>query len=288
MGVSDGNFVLGTTVAFGRGYFINPGQERVVRLEPSPNDPLEFNRFQNGRLVIGEHSLQVVTNGVDQVKVINNGTESVYIQSGFQFQLYDDDDMDNQDGLLLDGDTGEDVPTLARTYIEDSDNEFLNRFAPAYIRPTYDLGEPNDATIFAANVAAETNQAMIDLYDFDQIGTEASPSFWTVYVLSAYQFTRERDDDPEEEMESVARVDNTFFTMGEYRGLGLMVFLESNGPGDCTAPSDAPEYCNIQASLIHEVGHRLDADHFDFGVMADLTTYFTPDSLNRMRNKDYP
>lgn len=132
-------------------------------------------------MVSGANSFRAIRNTTDTITLISAGRAGV--NQGQLFQLFDDDDFNNDDGTNVDGDTGEDIPMLQHTYLEDSDDPALNRFAPAYIRPKYDIGDNNDATIFAPNVAMDDNRSLRDLFDFDQVATEASQDFWTVCVL---------------------------------------------------------------------------------------------------------
>lgn len=181
-----------------------------------------------------------------------------------------------------------------RTYMEDSDDPALNRLAQGYIRPIYDVGDNNQSTIFFSNVAAQTNNAIRDLYDFDQLSTEAQIDFWTIYLLSGYQYTVGRDEDPEVEFTNsvVGVADGEPDGTGIFRGQGVVVFLEANGPKECPASGNQPplpaEYCNISSTKLHEIGHQMGADHGEGGVMDDLTTFFSNISLAIIRSRDYP
>ena len=57
------------------------------------------------------------------------------------FTLWDDDDFNSNATIYTqkNGDNGEDVPQPNFGWMQNSDNSALNKFAPAYIRPTYDL-----------------------------------------------------------------------------------------------------------------------------------------------------
>ncbi len=252
-------------------------------------------------MTTGSTSLKVLGNTsstatVKTVTVKYTGGQAFYsIPANGLFALYDDDDFNSNDGTGLLGDIGEDIPTLTRTYLEDSDDVELNRLGPAYTRPKYDIGDNNDNTIFFLNVTTPSNAALRDMYDFDQIATENKVDFWTVYLLSAYQPPIQFDEDPESEYdESVAGRADGEEVFGIFRGQGAIVFLEVNGAKECPAvgsqPPSAAEYCNINATKLHEISHRFGTEDNanEGGVVDSLTTYFSPTSLAIIRNADYP
>ncbi len=262
---------------------------------------LEPNRFENGRLVITRTNAAGITAQIGDRRITSNTASSVTfinnlrlsVQNGDNFTLYDDDDMDNLDGTNLHGDIGEDVPMLDRTYLEDSDDPNLNHFVPAYIIPKYDVGNNNNSVTFVLNTATDDNQGIRNLFEFNQIATEANQNFWTVYLLSAYQHTTDQDEDPESEFQdTTVGIADGANVNGIWRGQGAVVFLEANGPKECpstsTQPPLPPEFCNIDSTKVHEIGHRLGADHGQGGVMDDLTTNFSSVSIAVIRNFDYP
>jgi hypothetical protein len=272
MGPTDGNFILGSIPV---GFKISPNQTRTVTLNPSPNNLLETDRFENGRLAVGIRSLQVESNTATTVTVRNTTSAAFTIGSNVQFQLYDDDDYDNGDNTLVDGDHGENIPMPPTDLLaEESDDPTMNIFAPAYIWPVYDIGDDNDNSVFASNVAADAGQAIRDLFDFDQVATEASTEFWTAYLLGAYQYTLEYDNDPETEPQYVGITD-------QLNGQGSVVFLESNGVKECFG---SIEFCSIPGTSAHEIGHLLNADEGDGGIMDSVSLIFSPTSINKIRS----
>ena len=296
MGASGGNYVLGTIPV---GERISGNGTTTITINPSPANPLEINRFENGRLyVVSGNSFDVISNTADTLTVRNRSSSTVRIPDNIQFQLYDDDDFDNDNGTLVYGDTGEDIPMLERNYLDDSDDPSLNRFAPAYIRPRYDIGDNNNTTVFATNVATDDNEGLRILFDFDQMATEASQSFWTVYLLSGYQHVAIEDGDPTDDDGNGVFDDHTAGitdrepdTQGIRRGRAGIVFLETNGFKECFSIPPFPTqsvFCNIYATKIHEIGHLFGAEHTDMGVMSDSSTEFSPISINAIRRRNHP
>jgi hypothetical protein len=298
MGPAQQNFIAGTIPGKWK---LNPGDIATITLNPSPSADLEPNRFEGGRLVVGDVSLPVTCNIANNVncntefavRVQNTGSTSVSIPSNSQFQLYDDDDFNNNDGANVDGDTrplpGEDIPMPNICLIQGAnmptwsncstqgnpDDPNTNILAPAYIHPVYDIGDNNEYTVFSANVSANTGPAIRDLFDFDQIATEASTDFWTAYLLGGYQHTIDADDDPESG-DGAGQVGVT----DAQNGVGSIIFMETNGPKECTL---SPIFCNIAATTAHELGHLLNAFEGDGGIMDDESLSFSPTSLAKIR-----
>lgn len=297
---ADGNFILGVIPT---GFRIAPNQTREVAVNPSPADPLEVDRFENGRLTVGPNSLRVLSNTATAITVRNATSAAVSVLDSQQFQLFDDDDFNGDDGPApgdgtLDGDLGlgEDIPFLQHDWLEDSDDRQLNRLADAYVRPKYDIGDNNDATIFFPNVAANDVASLRDLYDFDQISTESDAGFWTVYLLSAYQYVIGEDEDPNNEDPNgngqmddltVGVTDRIPDVMGIRRGYGAVVFFESSSLSECVADHGA-DFCNLNDTKVHEIGHQLNAEHGDGGIMDGLTVYYSPMSIRSIRGRNYP
>lgn len=275
MGASQGNFVLGTIP---NGFQINGGQEMEITVNPSPNNPLEPDRFENGRLAVGR-SLFILRNTTSTVTVLNTGSKLISVPGNSQFQLYDDDDFNATDGINKDGDTYEDIPKPPTSFLTaNGDDQNVNVLAPAYIHPVYDIGDNNDYTVFAANVSADTPQAVRDLFDFDQVATEASTEFWTVYLLGGYQYTIARDGDPVIELPDVGITD-------VQNGRGSIVFMETNGLTECTID---PDICNIADTAAHEIGHLLNANEGDGGIMDRIGHNFSSSSLKKIRDITHP
>ncbi len=198
------------------------------------------------------------------------------------FTLYDDDDFNRDDGANKDGDEGEDLPAPDISLIQDSDDPAQNVYAPAYVRPTYDLGG-DDSVPFVLNVATDDAAGVIATYAFDNVGTEADPDFWTVYLLGAYQYVVERDADGRNESATLGIVD-------DINGLGANVFAES------LAEFAPKPLCTSATTAAHEVGHLFFGSHgrhgFDGGLMdqcGDRTSLsFTAATLAKIRSVLHP
>ncbi|MGI8786229.1 MAG: hypothetical protein ACR2HG_00525 [Pyrinomonadaceae bacterium] len=176
MGVAQGNFVVGNFIESARIGAFNT--EVLVS-----NSDLEINRFENGRLVSGSRSFRIVSNSDNSVtiRVLNGG--AARINEGEIFTLYDDDDFN--DSGTLDGDTGEDIPEPDTNLLTaNSDDSATNVFAPAYVRPVYDVVDPRDNNYFQANTFGDFETDLRPLFvDWDSASTNTGAianKFWTV------------------------------------------------------------------------------------------------------------
>lgn len=271
-----GNFFEGSLLE--PTFKLDPNESKEVSINTLT---LELNRFENGRLSIlapGSISLHVESNTQSTVRVKNTTSSTITIGDYADFRMYDDDDFNNNDGVLVDGDEGGEIENIPRPptslLTQNSDDPNANVLAPAYIWPVYDIGDNNDYTDFAANVAADTDVAVRALFDFDQVATEASTDFWTAYLLGGYQDTLATDDDPETEEEYLGVTD-------VLNGQGSIVFFEPNGVKDC---SGTTVYCSIPGTAAHEIGHLLSAQDGDGGIMDSVSLTFSPTSINRIRS----
>ncbi|MGI8811442.1 MAG: hypothetical protein ACR2IH_02805 [Pyrinomonadaceae bacterium] len=219
---------------------------------------------------------------------MNSNQQSVGILANATFQLFDDDDFNDNDGTLLDGDGGnENVPMPDTSLLtQDSDDPATNVFAPAYIHPRYDIGDNNDNVAFSGNYATARPADIQNQYDFDQRATQASSSFWTVYILGAYQFTTPLDGDPYTEDTFYGYVDNVF-PLAE----GASIFLETNRSKEYP-PDWASRPVGQRYTVAHEVGHLFNGSHAQPGLMkttADRSSgSFGPLTLARIRDTEHP
>jgi hypothetical protein len=225
---------------------------------------LEGQRFRGGLLKIsGAGSFFVLDNDVASVTVdavLDNAAVA-----GRTFVLVDDDDHNGDDGLLqLDGDQGEDVrmPDLSAMAdaVDDGvcNGSGLNPFGAAYVCPAFDVGDDNDYVAFLPN--SPPPPAVIATYDFDAIGTEQDPSFWTIYMIGAYQPEPERDVDPGAERFTLGRVD-------DINGVGASIFLETIADAERTRGTVVLG-CSNALTVVHEIGHLLNGRHPEGGLMA--------------------
>jgi len=219
--------------------------------------------------------------------------------------LYDDDDFNDNDGAVLDGDSGsnedvsepdiglltsDDVPCLN---VFDANN--CNVFVSAYIRPVFDLSGSHENIPFYSNVSS-TSLASIRTSYFQNRAWQASTDFWTIYLLGAYQFEKSRDGDPEYEGSIFGFKDGP----GTNDGEGATIFNEVGRPTEyehlnTINPIDwRLRPINRRFTIAHEVGHLFGGEHDDYnpgttnaGVMEDslsrTSPLFTDTTINKIR-----
>jgi hypothetical protein len=304
MGNVSGNNVTGTFPANVR---VSSGQRT---LSVTTTNPLEVNRFENGRMVIVSGSItrsltvidatpSVDANTANTVTVLNTlGTFN--ITGGDTFTLYDDDDFNDDDGTTLDGDNGEDVSepiTGISLLTANSDNPTDNILAPAYIRPVYDITDTQDNSSFTLNstslAPADTRRLFVDQ---DLTTTNTDAGFWTVYVLYAYQGPLDVDQDPmivlrQSEPGLFGIVDGIPNVLPE--GSGALIFMELHNRREITGYPGPPSLQSVANTVGHEVGHLVGGEHFDGGIMTDASgtmtsAQFTDITLAKIRRITHP
>lgn len=260
------------------------------------NTTMDIGRFQNGRFVAGGTSLKVTANTTDTIFVQNNNASTFFVPATTQFQLYDDDDFNDNDGATLIGDIGEDIPLRDSdlNLVRASDDQTINVFAPVYIRPVYDVDDPSDNGFFQRNASGLTQADTRDLFvDRDLTNTNTDVEFWTVYVLGAYQTARSEDNDPDFESQTSPRfgqADGIPTTMlGD--GSGVAIFQEAHGSKEIVNyPNDPanPSLRCVATTVAHEIGHLLSGQHGDGSLMSDgagfiTSNQFSPTTIRRIR-----
>jgi hypothetical protein len=244
----------------------------------------DYRRFETGRISIdgGVGSFPVVDSGSSTVTV--EGVVADSDATGKHFTIVDDDDFNDDDGSQLDGDIDEDVPAPHLDLVLESDKSTENVFAPAYVRPTYDLSNDTPEVPFVLNFEGDAkNPTDTAHYKFDNQKTEKDPAFWTVYLLGAYQYTTDEDGDGDR-----------ITTWGSSDGslLGASVFLEVGRPLETLRYKDNPSV-NPAATTAHELGHSFQRDHSTDGSLMCSPRYrkntsFSDETLNNIRNAMYP
>lgn len=271
--IRQANFVPGkneTILIIDQGYWPNQ----------TDNPWADEDRFINGQILI---------DGVGRfgVKEVNSPRIVVYgkvereTAKDKSFKLYDDDDFNHDDDLAKDGDYLEDVASSKLLeLLQESDDPDNNVFAPAFIRPKYDIGDNNSHVPFFLN---SPEQSLItSTYDFDYMSNEANNEFWTVYLLGAYQYIATEDNDPDTEGATAGIVD-------DINGIGANVFLES-----CQEYSFLSEkFFGVIAA--HEIGHLFNGKHTDVDAsntaalmsiidgQSPIILYFNDITLNKIR-----
>jgi hypothetical protein len=281
MGNVSGNLVSGAV----------PNEVRVRRNETAIvalNNTLEVNRFENGRFVLGGPSLEVLSNTANTITVRNNNQPTVYAPANSQFQLYDDDDFNDNNGTNLDGDIGEDVTEPSRNLLtQGSDDLNTNVLAPIYIRPVYDVVDNTDNSYFLANaigdLPSDTQQLFIDR---DLTTTNIDVEFWTVYVLGSYQHTTIEDNDPATEAQTFGIADGIPHFVGD--GSGVLIHLEAHNSTEILDYPASASLRNTSTTVAHEIGHLLSGRHGDGGIMTNgfgqiTSAQFSPTTVRRIR-----
>lgn len=319
MGQSDGNFVVGTITTTTR---MRSHETVTLPLTPSPANPLEVNRFEGGRIVINGRSYPVTCNlangdtcnTASSVTVNNPFGQLFTFFAGTQFQLYDDDDFNDNNGTLMDGDTGEDIlgpdeilPTSGMSLLTaGSDLESTNVFAPAYVRPVYDIVNSRNNCVFQANELSDNAVDLRPLFTqcWDSSSTNTDPQFWSVLVFGAYQHTTAEDGDPSNEPDGTTYgiVDAITTVSGginnDREGSGASIFMEVHRPRETpTYNSNPQDVTSLSNTVAHEVAHLFSCEHGEGELMGDIlpdgslnitSSHFSPASIRKIRVLMHP
>ena len=158
-------------------------------------------------------------------------------------------------------------------------SDLQRAFRPSYVTVLFDLANPTTNAPFVLNFADDNTGTLTAAYRFDNVGTEASTNFWTVYALGAFQLTTDSDADPNNE-------GGTFGIVDDFIGQGCLIFGEVMREYPVTASVSEP------FTVSHEIGHLFDGRHEDLGLMQQSSTRtntdFTPITLNRIRTIAHP
>lgn len=271
MGAVAGNRITGTIT---RAQYKKRDNQTVFTL--SATLPDDATRFLGVPIAIaGVGSLPIVAYTRQTVTVAGAVGGS---PTGKAFTLVDDDDFNLDDGANPDGDQGEDPPAPDLSLIQNSDDPASNVFAPAYVRPVYDL--PGEGAVSFVLNEPGYGSMLLPTYNFNAIGSEADSNFWTIYLIGAYQPAIAEDGDGE---------NNVFLGIVDSRlgdGQGANVFFESlkevgTGP-----------FISNAATTAHEVGHLFTGDHTDLGLMSQsgsrISLSFSDVTLDRIRSLVHP
>lgn len=291
MGPVTGNYVSGSVSSVVTGFSTSTAN---LTIDPYFSTAFTDRRFFGGRVVFFQEdvigsgiSFDVLSNTTARIRVAGSLPESMV---GWRFRIYDDDDMNANDSGMLDGDNGEDVPPPNTLWMQDSADIEKNRFAAAYIQPTYDLPGYDASLPFYLNIPqADTSQPYPTDYEyhsiqkFDNIAIRSDTEFWVVYLINAYQTPRHNDGDSHSEYAGISspRINAVMFQESEIDAYGHLMRQTSD-----------PSYVysnDMRYTPVHEVGHLFDAQHDDGGFMGKTGRgYFSDLSLAKIRARERP
>ena len=128
----------------------------------------------------------------------------------------------------------------------------------------------------------DTIQSVNDALHFDNVMLNAREDFWTINLLSGYQYVLSQDGDPITETNAMQ---TTRGASDGQKGTGSIVFLEVHSAHECF---DGAVVCDVATTKVHEIGHLLNANHDQGGVMDNISINFSDTSLNEIRKITRP
>lgn len=166
-----------------------------------------------------------------------------------------------------------------------------NVFAPAYVRPVYDIVDSRDNCLFQANTSGLDPADLRPLFRqcWDSGDSNTDSEFWYALVFGAYQHTVARDCDPSTDACTQGRVDVITDVTGDLEGSGALIFMEPHRTREIPTYNPNPQDVTSLANTVaHEVGHLFSCEHGELGLMGDgngqvLSSQFTPGSIRRIR-----
>ena len=271
-------------------------------------DLVDRDQLQGGTFKTGERLLHIVRNG-DSSVTVNNPSEFEIVQ-GQSFLAYDDDDFNDNDGLVPKGDEGETVTMpgvllmlepLDSECVPASDPSPCNVLAPAYIRPVYDLGG-NDFVPFYKYLNDDDRNSLFGTWFFNR-DHEGRENFWVIYLLTAYQPDQYYNNDPDRLLFGTP---DRIRTSSDHRG--AVLFLELNRAREYDymdlENEGIPSWQNRPVSRRHEFarevgvmfgGRPTDADgepdnakSLMAGAEIRMRSVFGETTLTRIRDTKFP
>lgn len=269
----------------------------ALSTSPANAAAIASGRFKNGRIYLYS---ELPNSPAASFFVYQTSSTSVWVAGvvpqifiGSQFSLFDDDDFNGNDTAdTWHGDNGDDIPQPNTGWMQDSDDPALNKFAAAYIRPTYDLTGNDNNLPFVANVpkADLTSQYPTDaefasLGKFDNIAHRTDSQFWIVYLLEAYQTDAQEDFDPSDDATSHHWTGYLGICVPSYGGFIFPEnFSDSYGHHLYTeTDSHYVFYDDLRYASPHETSHLLNTENDDGGFMSFTNDVFSNVSLDHMR-----
>jgi hypothetical protein len=173
---------------------------------------------------------------------------------------------------LVDDDAATHPFNVDTSLMQDSDSASQNLFAPAYIKPVYDLGSGSRQAGFNRNVEDDLNEIQDQLAG----GREKASTneYWVAYIQGAFQGptvpTPDRSADADPNIEGGIGGATPTYDVNPPSDLrqGSLIFVETIR--DRKAVLTAAGLClginSLAQSVVHEVGHQFGLDE-DGGIM---------------------
>lgn len=300
--VGNSNRAIGTIASIAQTTCPTPPGTCVVSTVYVISGTLDEGRFQGGRIQIGSQSFRVSANGFNSsvgshiIILDGNPSGSQAVSVPVNFTIYDDDDFNDNDGTNMTGDSGENVTPPPHSLVENTDTPCpdsqsannCNVFAPAYVKPFYDLASsevPFALNVNVSTVTADPLPAEIQAhFQFANINTEADSSFWTTYLNGAYQHDERRDGDGDQPIGGV-NLGPVLGIVDALNGQGALIYMELTRPTELGVVGT--NRVSRDFTVAHELGHLFYGVHQDGGLMATSMTRssgtFSAQTLNKIR-----
>ncbi|HLA94868.1 MAG TPA: hypothetical protein VK612_04045, partial [Pyrinomonadaceae bacterium] len=304
--VGNSNRDTGTITGVAQSTCPSPPGTCVVNTVYVISGTLDENRFQGGRIQIGSQSFRVAANGFNTSVGFNviflDGTPSgsQTLSVPVNFTIYDDDDFNDDDGTNMNGDAGENIDPPPHSLVENTDTPCpdsqsannCNVFAPAYVKPLYDLASSEVPFVLNVNVStvtADPTAAEIQAhFQFANHATEADSGFWTMYLNGAYQHDERRDGDGDQPIGGVT-LGPVLGIVDALNGQGALIYMELTRSTELGVVGTNRVSRNF--TVAHELGHLFYGTHQDGGLMATSNSrgsgIFHPLTLNKIRGGEF-
>jgi hypothetical protein len=205
---------------------------------------------------------------------------------------------------LVDDDATTHPFNVNTSLMQDSDSSSANLFAPAYIKPVYDLGTGGKQPGFNLNVMTEFGvnplQSEVETQlsrGRDRVSTN---DYWVAYIQGAFQGDATLDVDPDEG-ERVLQGNTPTIPNNPPSDLqqGSLIFVETirDFKNTLTTLGLCLNANLLAQTTVHEVGHQFGLDDGAGGIMGQIPVQncipvadqkFLPEHLNAIRGRTHP
>lgn len=246
------------------------------------------NSFNKGRLTINGSGRYLITGNTA------NHSEKDYITVdavvpvrfiGMTYEIFDDDEKHPVNLSGWEFKNGAQLWDPNVTYADGVNS----RFARAYIVPDFKTLNtatlnPNNRPPFVLNSKSYADVDLLSCYSFENIATEASEDFWTVYILGAFQGVPWEDGDPDGEQMISGIIDS--------KKIGAHIYLEGSVEKSGGLYKEATvKGIGEQDVVVHELSHLFGTRHEDMGLLEfpdPKDRLFSKRSLARIRECKHP